>query len=67
MWDDAIVPPYTALEAAGYIIDSTHGLLFKAFAVIRGLPIFLGTYPDRHAACRAIVAAHTEVTCDAHS
>jgi hypothetical protein len=58
VWDDDIVPPYTALEAAGYLVSSTHGESFKAFAIIHGLPIFLGAWPGRAAACRAIVDAH---------
>jgi hypothetical protein len=58
VWADDIVPPYTALEAAGYVISSTRGVLFKAFAIVRGLPIFLGAYPGRAAACRAIAEAH---------
>ena len=55
-WDD--IEPFSVREAAGYIVG-THRL-FRAFAVIDGLPIYVGIFHGRAAACRAIADAHRD-------
>ena len=61
-WDD--IEPFSAREAAGYIVG-TH-CPFRVFAVIDGLPIQLGIFVGRAAACRAIVEAHEVDHVDNH-
>ena len=55
-WDDDDIEPHSVREAAGYITGTC--CLFRAFAIIDGLPIHLGIFVGRAAACRAIVDAH---------